>query len=347
VNTILQLTNEVSIGDDGWAQLAPFGDFPGVAFTADGPKPAIQRVDAEAGDALRRSLRSFTGRAARFFRSVPIYNGHPDVPQISDRYEDREPKGHVADLEVRADGIYIRPVFSNSGAALLNGARRLGFSAYVDADVIPSDDGKIHARWTTLRSAGLTDRPNLPVQLLNEKPDHMPPKLIAALVVAGITLANEANETQVLEGIATLQRQRDDAVALANTRATEVATTVTARDQARTELANERAAHITEVLSHAVESGRISEADRAVWKGRLEHSFANESAALSKLTPTWKVSTTTANDGRRTGADATASGRTAVELCNEAVAKVMKDNPTLGFRDAYIRAVESNPGLFA
>ena len=333
MNTLLTLTNEIAIGDDGWAML-------GVAFTNEGPRPAIQRVDAEAGETLRRNLRSLRGRAARFFRSVPIFNGHPDSPDIGHKFPDTDPKGYIADLEVRRDGIFIRPIFNDAGDELLNGPRRLGFSAYVDADVVGEENGKILARWTNLRSAGLTDRPNLPVEMVNES--QRMNQIIAALAAAGITLANEASEPQVLAAITTLQKQRDDALTLANTRAAEIATATTQAQTAATEFANERAARVAETLAHAVESGRIAESDRAVWEGRLKTNFANESQALAGLPHAWKTQTQMGGGGeRRVGASSRDVANQLVALCNEAVAK----GEAPSFEVAWVRSKTSHAAL--
>lgn len=346
-NTLVQVVNEFTIGDDGWAQLAPFGDHPGVALTPDGPRTVIQRVDQDAGVALRKSLLSFTGRASRFFRSVPIFNGHPDVRAMAAKYPDRSPKGYIGDLQVRADGIYVLPILNEDGAALINGERRLGLSAYVAAEMQPVADGQTPvARWTQLHSAGLTDRPNLPVELLNSKTDTetMTPKLIAALAAVGITLANEATEEQILLGITNLANARDQALADAKSKADALAATTAERDTARTDLANERAARITDELGAAVEAGRIPEADRGLWQKRLEVGFANEVIALRKLEPTLKTRGTLANSGDRR---AQAGERSTVELINEAVGEIRKGNPDLTFQTAYAQVVREKPELFA
>ncbi len=349
LNTLVQVVNEFTIGNDGWAQLAPFGDHPGVALTPDGPQAVIQRVDQAAGAALRKSLLSFPGRAARFFRSVPIFNGHPDVKAMAATYPDRSPKGFIGDMQIREDGIYVLPILNEEGAALINGDRRLGLSAYVAAEMEPaSDGGKPVARWTRLHSAGLTDSPNLPVELLNSKPETptaiVNPKIVAALATLGITLANEATEDQLLGAIQTIANARDQALADAAAKATQLATATSERDTARTELANERAARITDELGAAVQSGRIPEADRALWQKRLEISFANEAAALRALPPVIKTEGSLANSGSRR---AQAGQRSTVELINEAIGEIRKGNPDLSFHQAYSQVVREKPELFS
>lgn len=320
---LIQLTNEVVIADDGWAQLAPFGDFPGVAFTNDGPKPATQKVDREAGESLVRSVLSLTGRASRFFRSVPIFNGHPDVPALKGQYPDAEPRGYIGDIAVRDDGIFIRPILNEAGAALLNSGEKLGLSAYVDAEILGESDGKVVARWSRLRSAGLTPHPNLPVQLMNSKlnspgqPENQQMNqqvLIAALAAVGVSIANSATEDAVVAAIRTLAEQRNNAVTTANARDTELAALKTERDgfktkltEAETALANSEASRRKDLIDQRVADGAIAEADRSVWDDRLKANFANESTALRAIKGTvLKTESTVANAGARRGTSADA-----------------------------------------
>ena len=311
-SNLVQLGNALSLDEGGWAQLAPFGDHPGVAFTNEGPREAIQRITPESGAALRKSLLSFTGKASRFFRSVPIYNGHPDAKPISDQFPDREVKGHIGDIQVRSDGIYVLPILNEAGAKLLNAGERLGLSAYVDAAVTGESDGKLVAEWSALRSVGMTDRPNLPVELLNSQnsrgseaqPQSMTsPLIIAALASAGIQIANGAGEDQIARHVETLvanARAATDAVAAKDAEITALKASIA---NANTALSNEQAARRKDLLDERVASGAITEADRALWDGRLTANFANEAASLRGLPAKVKTGSQLANSGTRRGTD--------------------------------------------
>lgn len=344
--TIVQLANQVDILEDGWAMLAPFGDFPGVALTNDGPRPAVQRVDREAGEALARSLKGFAGKASRFFRGVPIFAGHPDVPQLAHRYSDPEPKGTVADLQVRDTGIFIRPVLTEAGADLVNSGEKLGFSAYVRADVIGSSDDKLVTRWNRLNSAALTQHPNLPVELVNSKqPEAMSnPIIIAAIVAAGVQIANEASEAAIAQSIRSIAEERTKATQLANERATQITALTERATQAETTLANERAERVKELLDERVTSGAITEAERAVWERRLKADFSNEAPSLRDLGVRLHTHSRTAGNGDRKSASS--SGKSTVDLINEAVAGVRQAQPGLSYQEAYAAACRQNPTLF-
>lgn len=315
---ILQIPNAAAtVGEDGWAQLAPYGTFPGVAITADGPRRAQQVVDAEAAASLINSVKSLTGRASRFFRSIPFFHGHPDAPGLESSFPDAKPKGFLADIQAREDGIYVRPALNEEGAALVNGGLKLGLSAFVDADILTDADGLITARWSRLRSIGITPEPNLPVQMLNQRtapesdsssktPTMNQSIIIAALVGAGVQIANSATEDQVVQSIRSLAEKAATSTQLANTREheinrlnTEVVTLKTRVTEAETQLANTQGERIKDLLDERVTSGAITEADRAVWEGRLKANFANESKALRGLNGTLKTTSAIANGGAR------------------------------------------------
>ncbi|HWF18584.1 MAG TPA: phage protease [Verrucomicrobiae bacterium] len=175
--------NDLALGHDGWAQLAPFGDFPGQAMlrNADGSItqfPAIQRLDRAAADMMVAKFKSPWNRVKRYFTGCQIYAGHPDVPALANEHPDRTPKGMIVDLQARANGLFCKPVFTREGSELVETRKLRAFSPYWTASEIgeqPGADGKPVKifRPEHLNSAGLTNNPNLPVQLLNEKRENI------------------------------------------------------------------------------------------------------------------------------------------------------------------------------
>lgn len=304
--------NDLRVGDDGWAMLSPYGDFPGVAYTktADGAVSrlrAVQRVTRDSATEMVNGFKSVTGRIKRFLRGVPIYVGHPDDLAVGDRWPDKTPKGTIADLEAREAGLFCRPVFTNEGLEYLETHSGVGFSARWKA--MPVAESVYQP--VTLVSAGLTDNPNLPVELLNEadpgatethnNDDMDRTKLIAGLKTLGIELANEASDDQILAALPPVAERLAGAVTLANEKAalmtekqaltTQVETLKTERDNAvsqttnlKTEFANERKARVDLELDKAVLEGRITAAERPTWAGKLGADFTNEAPALGRLT---------------------------------------------------------------
>ena len=354
----------ISVDGGGWAQLAPFGDFPGQAMLrqADGSIlkfPAVQRLDCAAADTMVRRFKSPWQRFKRFFTGCPIYAGHPDVPGFANEYRDAMPKGMVVDLETRAEGLFCKPVFTQAASEQIENGQLRALSAYWSANEIGEQTGangetiKIF-RPEMLHSAGLTNRPNLPVQLLNDgrtslKPNRNPQPnetkneivnkqiIIHFLASQGITLANEAGEEQIAAALEKLGER----VAIAET-------TLAARnlefETLNTTLANELKFHADALLDSAQAAGRITAAQRSEWAARLQMDFANASSALAELTPVLKTTALTQHLGSRKAEIANAGGRRDAldALLQAEMAKNGGD-----YDRAFAAVQKANPALFA
>lgn len=298
--------NELNLESDGWAQLFPFGDFPGKAVIANTNGTvtsfdAIQRLDRVSAAQMVSNFYSIGNRIKRFIKGVAIFNGHPDMPGAADKYPDKEEKGLIVELQIRDNGLYCKPAFNDAGGQLLRQPRKLFFSGRWSSDELAEEDGKRVFRPDSLKSVGITPRPNLPVQHLNEKQPtpHNMKKLIARLLASGISVANDATEDQVDEAIGQLAERLNATVTEKATLANEktsftgtiiardntIATLTAERDTFKTNFANERRRVIGLLLGSALTDGRITGAEKADWERRLanEALFANESEALGKL----------------------------------------------------------------
>ncbi len=165
--------NEIAIGEDGWAMIAPFGDHPSQALIPDGSgkmkkQKAIQRIDKAGADAMVAQFHNERKGVRKFLRGCNIYVGHPDVPGLEKFYPDHEAKGVIADVEVRTDGIYGLPVFTNEGSELVEQKKFRAFSGNIGES---EPDGEVNGlpayRPTKLFSVGLTNSPHLPVHFFN------------------------------------------------------------------------------------------------------------------------------------------------------------------------------------
>ncbi len=350
--SLVGFVNEVTVAEDGWAQLAPFGDYPGQAILRqpDGTTkifPAIQRLDRDAADLMVARFKSPWHRLKRYFTGCHIYAGHPDVSAFANDYPDKTPKGMIVDLEARANGLFCKPVFTPEGSELVETRRLRAFSAYWSAREIgggPGPGGKFLRLYRPdfLKSAGLTNHPNLPVQLLNEaQPQTSPPMkkqlVIDFLAAQGITLANEAADDQIAAAL----RQFGDRVTAADSgfaaRGLEL-------ESLRAELANERQGRIGALLDHAAAAGRITAAQRADWAGRLGSDFANAAAELGRLAPALKTRALTLDCGARKAEIANAGER------RDALETLLKAEMAVNGGDydrAFATVQKANPTLFA
>lgn len=343
---------------DGWAMLAPYGDkvtygtpanpaafraqFPNAKIDAKGRVAVIQRVDHGSAVAMANDFNGVLSRVLRFFKGAPIYKGHPDMPGMESRYPDSTHKGLIARLDARADGLFCMPIFNEAGDAMLKGTARLGFSGRWIGEPSGEEGGNLVYRPVRFISAGLTDTPNLPVELLNSTPPEMDLQKLIALLLAlkapGLTLANDATEEQVATAIASLGTPLAASVTLENER-----TTLTAeRDRLAADFANERKAHVATLIDGAIADGRITAADRDKWAGRLAANFANESADLAALPSKFKTAPVT--DGARKPSDKPAqAGAELVALANSK----MDSTPGLSWDAAWKMACSEKPALLA
>lgn len=325
---LIGFCNEISIGDDGWAMIAPYGDHPSTALIPDAggrlkKEKAIQRIDKAGADEMVRGFHQERRGIRKFLKGCNIYVGHPDMPGLGHLYPDKEPKGVFADMEARSDGLYGLPVFTNEGSEIVESKKLRAFSARIGESEAAGDlNGLPVYRPTKIYSAGLTNNPHLPVHFFNEdntlvdagapadSPNPKPritmkKQLLALCAKLGIQFANEADDAQTEAALdqinlkvaafvnekATLDGKVADAEGKIVTLTTEKATVTTERDTARTQFANERQARIKDVLAQALTSGRITAAEKPQWENRLkvEAQFANEHAALMALAPKVKT----------------------------------------------------------
>jgi hypothetical protein len=356
------LPNELELVE-GWAMLAPYGDkvtlgtpanlaefrlqFPNAKIDSAGRVAVIQRVDHESAVAMANDFNGVRSRVLRFFKGAPIYSGHPDMPGMAARYPDKSHKGTIARLEARAgQGLYCMPIFNDEGDSMLSTKKGLGFSGRWVGEPTGEENGQLVYKPVRFISAGLTDSPNLPVELLNTTPEMDLKKLIGlivALKAPGIVLTNESTEDQVAAAISGLAAPITASLTLENERTTfttERTNLTTERDRLKVDLANERKAHVGSLLTAAIADGRITEADRAKWEGRLTANFANEAADLAALKPKFKTAPET-DGSRKGGGPAEDAGAQLVTLANSKIAAT----PGLAWDAAWILACNEKPAL--
>jgi hypothetical protein len=289
---LIGFSNDVAIGDDGWAMIAPFGDFPGMALVNDGrggvkKQRAIQRIDKEAVTQMVNEFQGARRGVRKFLTGRKLFVGHPDVPGMKARYPDAEAKGVFANLAARADGLYGEPVLTEEGEQIIAEKQYRALSGRWEAEEVGEENGTKIYRPTKFISAGLTNQPNLPVQLLNEaetdqgqegqeKNTHMKKSVIALLMglgVSGITIANEATDEQVSDAVKALGEKAKTADTLAGEKATlQSEKTTLANDKAT--LAGDKAR-----LEGEVATLKTEKATATTERDTAKTAFANERKA--------------------------------------------------------------------
>lgn len=348
---LIGLSNELALtASDGWA-LIPYGDHPNTR--------GLQRFGKASATQMHGYFKSAWSRLKRAFVGMPIYRGHPDqadtvrrelakekdpakrarltalINDIERRYPDKTVYGAIADIEVREDGLAIKPVLTPDGEALVNEHGLNAFSPHWLGRDLPAEGGREIKEPIYLVSIGLTDRPNIAgTSLVNSIPESTMNKALIIKLLAALgrtSLTNEATDDQVnaemAEALPAAQAlsQRPEPTALANEQ-TARTTAETELEKANTALANEKAAHVATakarnelLVGEAIRAGRITEAAKPVWLGRLERDFDGESTALANEAAAVKTQSRTGDLGDRKP-NAEASDKF-TSLVNERVAK--------------------------
>lgn len=275
------LGNEVDLAatGDGWALLAPYGAWP----HAEG----IQKFGRPEAEQMVAYFKNGWNRLKRVFVGSPIYHGHPDNKAFANQHTDKTVYGTTADLEARDDGLYFRPVLTDSGAQHVQAGAKFVSPHWLANEVGEENGRKVYAP-IYLVSVGLTARPNIPTRsLANAEISPMIKELLIKLLAAlNQPLANEATDDQLNAAltaanstVAALQA-RPEPAALANeqTARTTAETRLAELTQA---LANAQAEHATTLVDQAISDGRITEATKPLWLGRLQRDFAGERTALA------------------------------------------------------------------
>ncbi|RYD38520.1 MAG: hypothetical protein EOP87_01410 [Verrucomicrobiaceae bacterium] len=267
---------------DGWFKISPYGEFRGK--TPGRP----QHVSMESARAMESQFNSVLGKLGRAFRGVPIYHGHPDVDP--ETWPDDRRIGKVTKLEARADGLWGFAEWNSVGKE--NKAEGWWIYPSPRWDAPP---GQTRFSPDRLISIGLTNTPRIqesePVHNshldTHPKPEDttMDPKLIRQK----LGLAPEATDEEVLAKLdavtaaATETANAQTALTTAEEKKTEIENSVTGKDREITQL---RQAHNKTVLDNAVETGRITQAERATWETRLTGANREtEINSLGALTP--------------------------------------------------------------
>jgi hypothetical protein len=356
-------------------RLSPYGEFP--VDDVDG-KSIIQVVDAQVAQTLAANFGSLGTKFATFFRGIPIYEGHADDRDWSARNPGHRASavGRIKQIEAGADGIYVTAALNADGIALLGGEapKYTGHSPYWRLAEIPGRAG--HFRPILLWSDALTNNPNimtntLALNALEGVPDAMteespkaeavaeaqtenqePPMKLTPEALAALGFAPEAEPTPDEISAAIVKLASDQAEAAAKMATAEGETTAAnARLSVVTgELTALRDTAVDTVITEAINTGRITAAEKPAWTTALNTSFASESAKLKALMPVLNTANRVGTLERRqqgiTDA-ANAASRITQAVTEFAVEKSMDITTPAGWTKAYDACRLAKPELFA
>jgi hypothetical protein len=232
---------------EAWLKLADYGDHPHAG--------GLQRLSLAAAQSLVRQHKSLYGRLRRYFGGVPVYIGHPDDPNFRQlpTHADSRAYAWIHDLEARADGLYIRPIWSAKGRELLDNAHYKHLSPrWKMRPISPGIYEPIE-----LVSVGLTNQPNIPgPTIANELSPQAQAALLAPLAAA-LGLPSGADIEAIAEAIKAMNNA--------------------------TAAAADRLALINAQLELALERGQIALGEKELWRSRLSDPHSGTTAANELL----------------------------------------------------------------
>ena len=237
---------------------------------------------------------------------LPIYVGHPDVPELAPKYPDKTAHGWIVSLQKDVTGFMLQPEWVD--------APKPGEFIYFSPYFLGTDLSKTATHVDEMKSVGLTNSPNstkfkLPNEAgdsegdpSNKQPDAGSPRppntkdKAMNKLLALLGLLDTATEDEAVVAAQAIITERDDLKRKLQEQEAETATANTGCETAKKDLANEREAHIALTLDCAMRDGKVTPATKPVWAERLRRDFANESTALSKECANLKTKTALPNE---------------------------------------------------
>ncbi len=237
----------------------------------------VQIVDPRTLAGIRARLANEQANGAP---GIPVYHGHPDVPELAARYPDKAAHGWItAADEIAGTGFACTVEWIDAPAA----GQFIYFSPYFFGEDAAPGETVID----DMQSVGLVNRANCTrFRLPNEADpeDHNNPNERTPMkkVLALLGLEEAATEDAAAAKLQALIDEKDALARKAEEAAAEAAAATEAKTAAETGLANEREERIGLLLDCALRDGKVTPATKPVWQARLRRDFANEAAALAK-----------------------------------------------------------------
>jgi hypothetical protein len=340
---------------EGGKMIIPFAERAVMGSINGRPMRVLQRIDAEAGNAMRDDLgcwikRKFVGR--------PIFVGHPYHPDAVEaaKWSDKSSHGTIKEISVANDRIEMEPAYNSIGREEVKDGRFLYHSPqWRLSPVIAANgrqeikDGMPVFRPTSLHSAGLTNNPNLDVPSLvaaNEAgavDSTLVVSIKAALVKEGLVKEDDSDDV-IIAAVGSLitnlawardakQREADQCAAMAavlpeagNDYAGLVTAMIAANEALTTDhqteitaaneaLQAERAAHARAVVDPLIKAGKVKIHARAAAVSQLVMA-ANE-AEFETVLKTLQAGPSKLQTSAALTAGLAAKGRASVMAANE------------------------------
>lgn len=301
---LVAVANEFKVAatEDGRLWM-PFGKYPrSVTIKGKGRRQVLQVWDQAGAEAVSAKV---ANAIAAGDPGLPIYNGHPDVPELAAKYPDKGAVGWMVAMEIANEGATAVVEWNEAPPK----KRFRWFSPYWDVALdSETDDGTtVTAYVYNMDSIGLTNQPaihdfRLPneeapeIDLEKETNPERKTTVNREQLIAKLGLPSDADDAAVEAALDAWIKRAQDAEARVKeleadqtAKKTELAAATEAKAGLETKLANERAARVDLLTQSALADARITPADLPRWKKLLTENFDSNSVALANERPKLKT----------------------------------------------------------
>ncbi len=359
-------------------RLSPYGTFPVDDVSGN---LIYQVVDRKAGETMAINFGSLSSKLATFFRGIPIYEGHADDPgwAAANPGHRASAVGRIKSIECEDDGIYVTSVINSDGKALLSGdaPKYSGHSPHWRLSPIAGQPD--HFSPVLLWSDALTNSPNILANTIalnslqgvtddpspdaeanaagateNPTPETDTMKLTAeALAALGFAPDATPSPEEISAAIVTMcdAAAKEDAAEPPDAAEATSQATNSRLGVLETELRAIRAEAVESAVTDAINTGRITAAERPAWVTALNASYITEKAKLDSLVPVLNTRSRVPDLGnRRDGLcidAANAASRITDGVRAFAAGNAIDISTAEGWTRAYDTCRATNPDLFA
>ncbi|WP_345735671.1 hypothetical protein [Prosthecobacter algae] len=163
----------------------------------------MQIFDKAAAEAMANEMTSFLGKATRLWKGVPVYAGHPDHPDLTQRarFTDGRARGWITEIVVGENEAKFVVAYNSIGKTEVEDAQWAAYSPLWIMAPAANIKGHKAFRPVKLKSMALTNNPNMDVEPLVLANEEDIEEMKEETPAAGDTMITRIREALTKEGL--------------------------------------------------------------------------------------------------------------------------------------------------